>query len=185
MSEMKQDRPRSSNLVFSTPWFQVLETPSATGERPHYAIQSVDFAAVVAVTRGGQLVLVRQFRHAVGAMTLEVPAGHVEPGETPEEAARKELIEETGYTAESFTLLARLSPSTARFTNRMWCFFAADARLAPEAAAQREVGTDPVLYEGSLEALLAEPEFYGAGSCAALFAALTRGKLKLAIRNNG
>ena len=54
------------------------------------------------------------------AMTLELPAGHVEQDETPEESARKELLEETGHVAEKFELLASLSPSTSRFTNRMW-----------------------------------------------------------------
>lgn len=163
--------------VFTTPWFQVLATPAADGGQPHYAIQSPDFAVVVALTTQGQLVLVRQYRFAVAKVTLELPAGHVEAGETPEEAARKELLEETGYEADTFTLLASLSPSLARFTNRMWCFFAPDARLAVNAEAQREAGLEPVLYERGLRALLTEPDFASAGSCAALFAALLQGKL--------
>lgn len=166
-------------LVFSTPWFQVLKSPGAVHGKPQYSIQSPDFAAVVALTPNRQLVMVRQFRHAVGGMTLELPAGHVEQGETPEQAARKELLEETGYHADTFTLLASLSPSTARFTNRMWCYFAADAKPAPDAEAHREAGMELVLYDHGLEKLLEEPEFYGAGSCAVLFAALVRGKLQL------
>jgi ADP-ribose pyrophosphatase len=173
----RRKRTSGRKTVFSTPWFQVLEAPARNGGSPHYAIQSADFAVVVALTSKGDLLLVRQFRHAVGGMTLELPAGHVEKGETPEQAARKELLEETGYAAKNLTLVAKLSPSTARFTNRTWCFFAANAKPSADAAACREAGIDLVLYRGGLKKLLDEPEFYGAGSCAALFAALVRGKL--------
>ncbi len=163
--------------VFSTPWFQVIETPSPSGGKPHYSIASPDFVAVVARDEQGRLLLVRQYRHAVKAMTLEVPAGHIEAGETPEQAARKELLEETGYEAAEFTLLAKLSPSTARFTNLIWCFFAPNARPSPAAASHREAGVELVLHEGGPETLLANPEFYSAGSCAAVFAAMTKARL--------
>jgi ADP-ribose pyrophosphatase len=165
-------------LVFSTPWFQILEADSGTPGRPNYSIDASDFAFVVAVTPEGALLLVRQFRHAVGTMTLELPAGHVEAGETPEQAARKELIEETGYVAETFVSLGSFSPSAARFTNRMWCFFAADARPAPDAEQRREAGIELVLYRKGWRALLREPDFFSAHSCAALLAALAQGKLQ-------
>src|SRR3974390_3773452 len=113
------DKQPERKTVFATPWFQLLESPSG-GKYPNYSSQAPDFVAIIGVTEKGEILLVRQFRHAVNRMTLELPAGHVETGETPEQAARKELLEETGYEAESFQLLARLSPSPARLTNRMW-----------------------------------------------------------------
>lgn len=57
--------------------------------------------AVIAVTPERRLVLVRQYRYAAGRPLLEIPAGTLEPGETPEDTARRELREETGYTAEN------------------------------------------------------------------------------------
>jgi ADP-ribose pyrophosphatase YjhB (NUDIX family) len=167
---------REGEVVFQTPWFEVLSRRIPGSDRPHYSIHASDFVAIVAVTPAGELLMVRQFRPTVGAHTLELPAGHVEPGETPEIAARKELVEETGYEAEQFELIATLSPSTARFTNRMWCFFAANARRRTDA--QIEDGMEPVLYGKGLAALLNEKEFYSSGSCAALFAAIIRGKLR-------
>jgi mutator protein MutT len=130
--------------VFATPWFQIFAEQPPDGGQPHYVIQGKDFVVIVAVTRQNRILLVRQFRPAVAAVTLELPAGHIEPGETPEQAARRELLEETGHEADTFKLLANLSPSVARFTNRMWCFFAADARPAAGAEVQAEAGVSLV-----------------------------------------
>jgi 8-oxo-dGTP pyrophosphatase MutT (NUDIX family) len=170
--------PQDRKTVFATPWFQVLAAAAPDGGQPHYVIQGADFVVVVAVTKHDQILLVRQFRVAAGAVTLELPAGHVDPGEAPEQAARRELLEETGYEARALKLLGALSPSVARFTNRMWCFFAANARPAVGAEAQREAGVDLILYERGIRALIEEKEFYSAPSCAALLLATLRGELK-------
>jgi ADP-ribose pyrophosphatase len=171
-------QPQPRKTVFATPWFQVLAEQARGGGEPHYVIQGTDFVVIVAVTPQGQILLVRQFRVAVAAMTLELPAGHVDPGETPEQAARRELLEETGYSANDFEPLATLSPSVARFTNRMWCFLAADVRPTAGAETQREVGVDLILYDRDVQGLIEEKEFYSAPSCAALLFAVLRGKLK-------
>ncbi len=82
--------------------------------------------------------------------------------------------------ADRFILLANLSPSVARFTNRMWCFFAADARPVTGARPQGEAGVGLVLYEGGVNGLLDEKDFYSAPSCAALYLAALRGHLPTA-----
>jgi len=165
---------QNRETVFATPWFQVLAERAQSGGAPHYVIQGLDFVVMVAVTPQNQLLLVRQFRVAAGAVTLELPAGHIDPGETPEQAARRELLEETGYEADTFELLASLSPSVARFTNRMWCFYAADAKPAVAAQDQREAGVDLVLYDRGVEKLLEEKDFYSAPNYAALLLAVVR-----------
>jgi ADP-ribose pyrophosphatase len=170
---------RKRDTVFTTPWFKILAEPAKGGGEPHYIIQGIDFVVIVAVTPQGQILMVRQFRVPVAATTLEFPAGHIDPGETPEQAARRELLEETGYGAEKLELLANLSPSVARFTNRMWCFFARDVRSVAGAEAQREAGVDLVLYDRGVRALIEEKEFYSAPVCAALLFAVLRGGLKI------
>ena len=169
-------QPSKRKTVFTTPWFQVQEATGG-GKFPNYSINSPDFVCIIAVTEKNELLLVRQFRHAVAAATLELPAGHVEPGETPEQAARKELLEETGHVADQFELIANLSPSPARFTNRMWCYFAANARPAADSAV--EAGLSCVWWTTGLNALLREPDFYSSGNWAALMAAVAQGKLKI------
>ena len=170
------DKLPERKTVFATPWFQVQEAATA-GKFPNYSINSPDFVCIIAVTEKNELLLVRQFRHAVAEMTLELPAGHVEKDETPEESARKELLEETGYVADKFELLASLSPSTSRFTNRMWCYFAANAKPAP--GAEIEAGLKCVRWTQDLKTLMQEPEFYSSGNWAALMAAVAQGKLRL------
>lgn len=173
---MKMPGP-SRETVFATPWFQILAEQAQGGASPHYVIQGLDFVVIVALTPQNQLLLVRQFRVAAGAVTLELPAGHIDPGETPEQAARRELLEETGYEADKFELLASLSPSVARFTNRMWCFFAAGARPAAVSQAQREAGVDLVLYDRGVGKLIEEKDFYSAPNYAALLLAMVRAGL--------
>lgn len=89
-----------------------------------------DYVTVLPVTPEHEVILVRQYRPAIDSDSLELPAGHVEDGESPEEAARRELLEETGHQAGSVELLGCLHPDTGRLANRQWSFFAPNVRLA-------------------------------------------------------
>ncbi len=68
-------------------------------------------SAVVPINAGGEVILVNQYRHAAGMELLEIPAGTIKPGESPEECAVRELQEETGYVALSLDLLGSIYPS--------------------------------------------------------------------------
>jgi len=72
----------------------------------------------------GSILLVRQYRHAIGAMLWELVAGRVEAGESRPAAARRELIEETGYTARRVKQILEIFPSPGFVTERMWIFAA-------------------------------------------------------------
>ena len=169
----------ADEIVFATKWFQLVARHPPAFAEPHYSITANDYVSIVAVDAQGRFLLVRQARPAVGGVTLELPSGHVDPGATPEEAARQELLEETGHVAGTMELLANLSPDTGRFANRMWCFFAADVRPSPDPAHRVEAGIDFVLHPGPLRSLVDEKDFYSALNHAALFAAVRRGRLAL------
>jgi ADP-ribose pyrophosphatase len=164
-------------IVFDTPWFQLVAKTPPGWDSPHYSIRTQDYVSVVAVSPSAGLVLVRQFRPAVAAACLELPSGHVERGETPEAAARRELFEETGYRAGRLRLLGRLAPDVGRLGNALWCFYAGDA--APARARGEEAGVETVCYRGSLRALLAEPDFNHALHLAVLFLAVAQGCVSL------
>ena len=105
--------------VYQSPWcaFRVDEVELPGGAQIEYGVlESGGFAAVVPVTGGGDVVLVRQWRQPLGAFTLELPSGGVDASEKPERAARRELFEETGYRAEGLEHLVSVHTSTGRST---------------------------------------------------------------------
>lgn len=82
---------------------------------PFYVNHLPDFAVVVAVTPEHRVIMVRQYRHGVEKVLLELPAGCIEAGEDPKDGAARELLEETGYKAGSLEFLFKITrmPATA------------------------------------------------------------------------
>ncbi len=80
--------------------------------------------AVVAETSEGKLLLVTQYRHPIGQISIEIPAGKLEPGEPIEEAAYRELLEETGFRAETITKIMEFY-STPGFSDEIMHLYAA------------------------------------------------------------
>ena len=111
-------------IVFSTPFFDVVAKPMPRGGHPHYSLRKADYVTVLALTPQGRIPLVRQYRPAVDAFTLELPSGLLEPGEEPIETANRELQEESGWNARRIEPLAVLRPDVGRLGNRLWVFFA-------------------------------------------------------------
>jgi ADP-ribose pyrophosphatase len=116
----------SKTAVFVTDWFTLVEKRFADSpsSAPYFALETSDYVSVVPLTQNDELVLVRQYRPAVEERTLELPSGHVDPGETPIGAAARELMEETGYVADTIEEIGVIRPDTGRLSNRLWCFFA-------------------------------------------------------------
>ncbi len=94
-----------SEIVIETPHLRLrsdeIELPSGVRVGPYYVRESRGFAVVFALTPDGRVVLVRQYKHGIGRVVLELPAGGIDPGETALACAARELAEETGYVAAS------------------------------------------------------------------------------------
>src|ERR1039458_9331285 len=90
-------------VVYATPWCNLVAKTVRGGHEDgavYYVIEGADYVSIFAQREDGKIILVRQYRPAVEEMTLELPAGTVATGELPEQAALRELEEETGYTAD-------------------------------------------------------------------------------------
>jgi ADP-ribose pyrophosphatase len=81
-------------------------------------------SAILALADDGRVLIERQFRYAMQQVYVEIPAGKIDPGETPLQTARRELLEETGYTARQWALLTRIHPAIG-FTNEIIDIFVA------------------------------------------------------------
>lgn len=168
--------------LFETRWFTVVAQAQAGGD-PYYMLELADYVSVIAMTPAREILFVRQFRPVVRRATLELPAGHVEPRESPEEAARRELLEETGYVAGEIELLGSLTPDVGRLANRMWCYFAGGVRPTADPHDREGGVTLVVLHERDALRAAADGTIDHALNLAPLFLALARGKLSLAREN--
>ncbi|PDH29508.1 MAG: NUDIX hydrolase [Puniceicoccaceae bacterium MED-G30] len=106
--------------------------PSNGKEGDFYYINSRDWAVVVARTVTGEIVLVRQFRWGIDALSWELPGGIIDTGEDPVEAGLRELREETGYRAMRGRLLGSCRPNPAILNNRCYIILAEDCSLSEE-----------------------------------------------------
>jgi 8-oxo-dGTP pyrophosphatase MutT (NUDIX family) len=112
-------RTLGEKYLYESPWcsFRLDEVRLPDGAEIEYGVlESAGFSAVVPVTEEGGVVLVRQWRQPVGGFTLELPGGGVDKGKDPREAARRELLEETGYRAEDLSHLVSVRTSPGRST---------------------------------------------------------------------
>jgi ADP-ribose pyrophosphatase len=117
-----------SEWLMETPYFSLrsdrLRLPDGGIKDPYYVIERPDAAIIFPLTTDSEVVLVRQYRPPLDMMELGLPAGLVEEGERPEEAARRELSEETGYTGGDWEPLGSVASSPSLKDNWAYLFLA-------------------------------------------------------------
>jgi ADP-ribose pyrophosphatase len=122
---MERWRTLGEDYLYERPWcsFRVDEVRLPDGAQIEYGVlESAGFVAVVPVTEGGDVVLAKQWRQPVGSFTLELPGGGKGEDEDPEETARRELLEETGYRAEELAPLISVHTTPGRATEVCYLF---------------------------------------------------------------
>jgi ADP-ribose pyrophosphatase len=137
-------------------------------------IEFREWANIMALTKNGEVLLVKQYRHGVCETLLEFPGGVVEDGEDPLEGAKRELLEETGYAAASLIEVGKLYPNPAFQTNALYCFLALDAEKVSEQ--NLDAGEDIEVHRMPLEELIElakRGEFRHALMTAVLFTVLS------------
>jgi len=105
------------------------ETEQGVSVDPYYVLEYSDWVNIVAIDCFARVLIIKQYRHGIGKVVYELPCGVIEKGEEVEVAARRELQEETGCTAEVFEPLASLNPNSATHSNEVHCFLARNAAI--------------------------------------------------------
>lgn len=167
----------SSKYLHKGPWATLRSDrcmmPDGRMVEDYYVLEYPNWVNAVALTEDDKIILVYQYRHAAGIVSLEIPGGVIEEGESPTEALRRELLEETGYAFNHFELLCTVyaNPSTA--DNKTYCYLARDGKKVQE---QSLDGQEEIIVEtftiAEVKQLLTENKIAQALHCTGLFYAL-------------
>jgi 8-oxo-dGTP pyrophosphatase MutT (NUDIX family) len=127
-------RVESSRVIHADRWMNLhaerIVSASGAVIDPYYILHYPEWIHTVAVTPDHKMVLVRQYRHGTKQVGLELPGGMMDAADVNvEAAARRELLEETGYSAEVFHYIGALDPNPAIQSNKLHIFYAPDATL--------------------------------------------------------
>jgi ADP-ribose pyrophosphatase len=119
----------SSEYLFKDLWFTVrkdkCETPDGKIIDPYYVYEFPTWVTGLALTEENQAILVKQYRHAIDDVSIEIPGGCVDDTDKNfEEAIARELLEETGYSFKQLDYLGKISPNPSTNTNWMHMFLA-------------------------------------------------------------
>lgn len=128
LAGMRRWKPTRVEAIFEHRLFRLERHQLAAGEarRESLVLRAPDWVNVVPLLPDGRVLLVRQWRFGVQAPTLEIPGGMVDEGESPQEAAARELLEETGHRAAAWRYLGEVEPNPAFISNRCTTFLATD-----------------------------------------------------------
>lgn len=174
----------SSNYVHKGPWATLradkCEMPDGRIVPAYFVLEYPNWSNAVAITQEGKILLVRQYRHAAQIVSLELPGGVIEDGEAPEDAIKRELLEETGYRFDEVEQIAIVYANPATGDNHTYCYI---ARNGKKTQLQNLDPHEEIIVEeytiAEIKQLLAENKIAQALHCTNLFYALMKmGELK-------
>ncbi|MEJ8801578.1 NUDIX hydrolase [Pontibacter sp. H249] len=126
-----------SELVFDDKWYKLrrdeVELPNGIVMDDYYVSVRPDVVLTFPVTESGEVIFVRQYKHAAAGIFLELPGGVIDAHENyPQEAAKRELLEETGYTSDDVELVAEVIDNPTKDTNKIYFYLARNAYKVAE-----------------------------------------------------
>ncbi|MBR5087754.1 MAG: NUDIX hydrolase [Muribaculaceae bacterium] len=125
---MNRWKTLKSEYLIRRPWLtarrDAVQLPNGEINDEFYVLEYPDWINVIAITPNGDFVFVRQYRYALDLDSVELCAGVIEPGETPEEGARRELLEETGFGGGTWQEIMTIGQNPSTCNNWTHCFLA-------------------------------------------------------------
>lgn len=169
----------SSEYIHKGPWAtlrsDVCKMPDGRIVDQYYVLEYPNWVNAVALTAENKIIMVRQYRHAAGIVSLEIPGGVIDGDEEPAAAMRRELLEETGYQFDDIELLTIVyaNPSTAN--NHTYCYLAKGGIKVQEQALDEH---EEIVVEeytiAEVKQLLADNKIAQSLHCTGLFYALMK-----------
>ncbi|MES2809346.1 MAG: NUDIX hydrolase [Bacteroidota bacterium] len=173
-----------SEYIHKGPWATLrsdkCKMPDGRIVDQYYVLEYPNWVNAVAITAQNKIIMVRQYRHAAGIVSLEIPGGVIDGDEAPADAMRRELLEETGYQFDDIELLSTVYPNPSTATNVTYCYLAKGGIKVQEQALDEH--EELVVEEYTIDEvkqLLAENKIAQSLHCTGLFYALMKlGELK-------
>lgn len=145
MGQMKNWKVKDSKYLIERPWLKLREDhvilPNGNEIDEFHVAEYPNWASIVCLDENNNLVLVEQYRHGVSRLSLELAGGVIEEGQEPQEAAERELLEETGYASEHWRFIGKCATDPSNHSNYAYLFFADRAYLqgAQQLDAEEEI----------------------------------------------
>jgi ADP-ribose pyrophosphatase len=148
---MEKWKTIDSKYIIQRPWATLrvdkLEMPNGNIKEEYYVLEYPTWVNMVAITEDNQVIFVKQYRHGAGQIMVELPAGVVEENEDPEIAARRELLEETGYAFDDISYVCELYANPATSGNLTYTYLLTGGRKVQEQELDPSEDIDVVLMD--------------------------------------
>ena len=146
---MKRWKTLKSEYLIRRPWLtarrDAVQLPNGEINDEFYVLEYPDWVNVIAKTDDGHFVFIRQYRYALDIDSIELCAGVIEPDETPEQGARRELLEETGYGGGEWRKFMTIGQNPSTCNNLTHCFIATGVKKLQKQELDRTEDIDVIL----------------------------------------
>lgn len=176
---MKKWKLISSEYIAKERWATLrkdtCELPDGRINDHYYVLEYPDWVNMVGITENNELLVIKQYRHGAGIISLEIPAGTMEPGEVPKDTAIREMLEETGYQFDKIEEIATLYANPATSGNMTYTYLMTGGRKVQEQELDEHEQIDVYLIPlEEAKKMLLENKFSQALHSSALFYAFNK-----------